>query len=289
MPSDEDFRRLSQQVGELASSLAAAKRRIAELEDFATDHVGLDWGATNVDFNSPHPNISANTIETGGGVMLQTAGGIQFRANEDPGEGPPSKRFVAFVPELMADATQADSAGYIYGFADASESQVRMSADYQDNTAFIEVAANSSAGAEAYIKLQCIGSSAADRSVSFYALTRIEYGLVLSQALSPTQITANQNDYNPTYGGLTHEWATVLRLTSDASRDITGLAYKHGAETLFVVNVGSNNIVLKDESASSTAANRFALNGDITLAPDNSAILWYDSTSTRWRCMARYT
>lgn len=289
MPSDEDFRRLSQQVGELASSVAAAKRRIAELEDFATDHIGLDWGATNVDINSPHPNISANTIETGGGVMLQTAGGIQFRANEDPGEGPPSKRFVAFVPELMADATEADSAGYIYGFADASESLVRMAADLQGQSAYFSVAAGGSASGEAYVELSNWGSAPLDRKIAFYALAFLAQGLVLYKQLSPSQITANKDDYDPTDGGETHEFGTVLRLNSDASRDITGLAYKHGGETLFVVNVGSNNIVLKDESASSTASNRFALNGDITLAPDNSVILWYDAESSRWRCMARYT
>ena len=75
MPSDEDLRRLSQQVGELASSLAAAKRRIAELEDFATDHIGLDWGATNVDFNSPHPNMSVSHRVHGDGSELTISTG----------------------------------------------------------------------------------------------------------------------------------------------------------------------------------------------------------------------
>lgn len=289
MPSDEDFRRLSQQVGELASSVAAAKRRIAELEDFATDHIGLDWGATNVDINSPHPNISANTIETGGGVMLQTAGGIQFRANEDPGEGPPSKRFVAFVPELMADATEADSAGYIYGFADASGSQVLMSADNGGTSAFIRASITSDAAGESYVLIANTGPDDADHIFGTYALLWVERGLALSNHFSVSQITSSKDDYAPTYVGYEHSATTVLRLDSDASRDITGIAHKYDGQVLFLVNVGSNNIVLKDESASSTAANRFALNGDITLAPDNSAMLWYDGTSNRWRCMARYT
>lgn len=97
--------------------------------------------------------------------------------------------------------------------------------------------------------------------------------------LSPSQITANQNDYNPSGAGA----ADVLRLTSDAARDITGFGFPAGGKTILVLNVGSNNIVLKDESASSTAANRFALNADVTLAADQASMLWYDTTSSRWR------
>lgn len=100
-----------------------------------------------------------------------------------------------------------------------------------------------------------------------------------SVVVSPSQITSNQNNYNPTGAGS----ADVLRLTSDASRDITGLAFPAGAKTILIHNVGSNDIVLKDESASSTAANRFALSADVTLTGDQSVMLWYDATSSRWR------
>jgi hypothetical protein len=97
--------------------------------------------------------------------------------------------------------------------------------------------------------------------------------------ISPAQITANQNDYNPT--GLST--ATVLRLNTDASHNITGLAGGADGRMIYVHNVGAQNIVLVDESASSTAANRFALSGDATIQADQSVLLQYDSTSTRWR------
>jgi len=97
--------------------------------------------------------------------------------------------------------------------------------------------------------------------------------------LTPAQITSNQNDYNPTGASSSN----VLRLSTDASRDITGFAFSSAYKTLLVHNVGSFDIVLKDESASSTAANRFALSGDATLSPDQSVLLWYDTTSSRWR------
>ncbi len=103
--------------------------------------------------------------------------------------------------------------------------------------------------------------------------------------LSPTQLTGNVNNYAPT-GHLT---ALVMRLSSDASRDITGIANGTVASrVLYLVNVGAQNIVLKDESASSTEANRFALKGDITIAPDGGVHLIYDNTTDRWRCVGTY-
>jgi hypothetical protein len=66
---------------------------------------------------------------------------------------------------------------------------------------------------------------------------------------------------------------------------MTGLAGGVDGRVIIIENVGSNNLVLKDESASSTAANRFALSSDITIIPDSSAVLKYDATSSRWRIL----
>lgn len=107
----------------------------------------------------------------------------------------------------------------------------------------------------------------------------LPFGNQFWNVVSPTQITANQNDYNPSGASS----ANALRLSTDASRDITGFAFPAAYKTVLVHNVGSFNIVLKDESASSTAANRFALNGDATISADQSVLLWYDATSSRWR------
>jgi hypothetical protein len=112
--------------------------------------------------------------------------------------------------------------------------------------------------------------------------TQVGPTFILSADITPAQITADQNDYNPT--GLST--ASTLRLSSDASRNITGLAGGADGRVLLLHNVGANAIVLKDESASSTAANRFALSADITLAADQVAVVQYDSTSSRWRAIA---
>jgi len=106
----------------------------------------------------------------------------------------------------------------------------------------------------------------------------------LSGVLSPAQLTANQNNYNP--AGLASE--SVMRLTSNASRTITGIVGGTPGRLLTVMNVGSNPIVLKnDDGASSTAANRFALTGDLTLAAKETATLMYDTTASRWRQIAK--
>lgn len=103
----------------------------------------------------------------------------------------------------------------------------------------------------------------------------------LSGDTSPSQIAADQNDYNPS--GLAD--TAVLRLTSDAMRTLTGIAGGSDGRILIIHNVGDYPITLKRESASSTAANRFAAAQDITIFPNEGTLLQYDSTSSRWRTL----
>lgn len=108
-------------------------------------------------------------------------------------------------------------------------------------------------------------------------------GTTASKPNTPAQITADQNNYNQ-WGAA---YGRFLRLSSDASRSLTGL-YATGVadgQLHVIINVGAQNIVLVNESASSTAANRFhnTSGADITLAADQQALLIYDSTTARWR------
>lgn len=102
----------------------------------------------------------------------------------------------------------------------------------------------------------------------------------------PAQITADQNNYNP--GGT----SKYLHLNTDASRTLTGMTFTaaqvDGQEHV-IVNVGSNNLVLANESASSTAANRFknSTGADITLSASQAADLHYDGTQSRWLVFKR--
>jgi predicted outer membrane repeat protein len=99
--------------------------------------------------------------------------------------------------------------------------------------------------------------------------------------ISPAQLTADQNDYNPT--GLAT--ASTIRLTGDNSfRTITGLAGGSDGRVIMLHNIGTSAILLANQNAGSAAANRFELGGgDIPLFPGDMLHIQYDSTSSRWR------
>lgn len=108
-------------------------------------------------------------------------------------------------------------------------------------------------------------------------------GVRFTGAITPSQIGADQNNYNP--AGLSN--ANVLRVSSDAARTVTGLAAQPSGELVLLMNVGSFNVTLANESSSSTAENRFAIGANALLAPGHGTLLWYDVTSSRWRIVAR--
>lgn len=107
------------------------------------------------------------------------------------------------------------------------------------------------------------------------SLSKSKYGIV-----TPATLTANVNNYN--FTGLSV--ANLVRLSSDASRNITGLSTQGTRldRMLAMTNVGAQDIVLKHASGSSDAVNRFNLGADVTLAPGDSIILFYDITQSRW-------
>lgn len=113
-------------------------------------------------------------------------------------------------------------------------------------------------------------------------VTLVDQNFAMSGIISPAQITSNQNDYSPANLAV----STIARLSTDASRNITGLLAPTVNNTLYILNIGSNNIVLTNANASSTAANRFDFGGDRTLAAGDGLMLWYDLTAARWKAMS---
>lgn len=111
--------------------------------------------------------------------------------------------------------------------------------------------------------------------------TDIQQSLILTGDISPTQLTANTNDWAPT-GFST---AAAVRLSTDASRNITGLAGGADGRIIILHNVGSFEAVLKNQDVNSTAGNRFLFGGDVTLLADYSITLRYDATTSRWRAI----
>jgi hypothetical protein len=98
---------------------------------------------------------------------------------------------------------------------------------------------------------------------------------------SPAQLTGDQNNYDIGSG-------TFFRLSSDASRNITGLANGVDGRVIFIVNVGSNNIVIQHNNAGSSDGNKIlsGTGADITLAGNDSIQLIYDGISSRWRVLS---
>lgn len=108
----------------------------------------------------------------------------------------------------------------------------------------------------------------------------------LSGDLTPAQITADQNDYNPANLAT----ASVLRLVSDAARTITGLAGGADGRILTIQNVGAFPLTFFAEDAASAAANRFILpGGNFTLPDAANMSLMYDATASRWRMISYAT
>lgn len=99
-------------------------------------------------------------------------------------------------------------------------------------------------------------------------------------SVSPTNLTANVNNYAPTAGRF-QRWST-----DGGNYTVTGLSLSQvdGME-ITIINLGSGTITISDEDASSTAANRFLCvsGASITLDPNERTDLIYDGTTQRWR------
>lgn len=101
--------------------------------------------------------------------------------------------------------------------------------------------------------------------------------------ITPSQITATQNDYNPT----NWDTATLVRLSGDSSfQKITGFDAETDGEEKTLINVGSYSLYIAPEHTGSTAANRVSHYEEILLVPGGSCRIYYDSTSSRWRVSA---
>ncbi len=102
--------------------------------------------------------------------------------------------------------------------------------------------------------------------------------------ITPTAISANTNDWNPT----SLATATFIRLTvtGASSWNLTGITAQASGTVIDIANVGgANSVVLVQQSGSSTAANRFITTsaGNVTVAPGQNVRIIYDGTTLRWR------
>jgi hypothetical protein len=110
---------------------------------------------------------------------------------------------------------------------------------------------------------------------------------IVTRPITLPQITANKDDWNLADGNgvsALSENNQIVRLQSDAARNITGILAFGDGYSVILQNFGAFNIVLKHD-VTSTAANRFYCPGsvDYTLTPNSMVTIIYDGTSSRWR------
>ena len=101
--------------------------------------------------------------------------------------------------------------------------------------------------------------------------------------LSPSSLGAGpHHDYAP--AGWDSSIGSLRLSTTGTAKTITGITGGWGGRLLLAMNIGAVAIILQDDNTvDSTAANRFDLNGDTQLSGDESILLWYDGTTSRWR------
>lgn len=134
-----------------------------------------------------------------------------------------------------------------------------------------------------------IRSTNADAAVNFGAGSKNVFisapAITQSFGLVTASPSANQNDYAPT--GLAY--ANNLSLTPSASVKLTGLTGGYYGRRMVIHNDSTDYLVwLENESASSSAANRFVLPRGFPafLMPGDHIMLHYDAIAQRWEVEA---
>jgi hypothetical protein len=97
-------------------------------------------------------------------------------------------------------------------------------------------------------------------------------------------VATDQNDFSPTgWNNADPNKATTLDITGSRSVKITGLAGGVNGRVVILRNASPNRLILlEDQSASSTAINRFDLKFSAFLLPNSIIQLMYDGISSRW-------
>jgi hypothetical protein len=99
---------------------------------------------------------------------------------------------------------------------------------------------------------------------------------------TPTQLSANQNDYAFAGGNSAY---VFQRLSASAAVNVTGITAGSDGQRYVLANVGTNNITITNQDTNSQAANRVITGSgaSVILAPDQLMDLVYDGTTSRWR------
>ncbi len=112
---------------------------------------------------------------------------------------------------------------------------------------------------------------------SMLTFSEFQQEIFLTGLISPA-IGADQNNWTP--AGLAN--ANTVYMGPTLAVNITGLLASTEGREVTLFNTTAFNVTFKEQSVSSTAANRFAFGGDLILLPNTSCTLRYNGTMSRW-------
>lgn len=151
-------------------------------------------------------------------------------------------------------------------------------------------------GSTSLLTLSSAGAIAASRDPSVDTVTTtgnttvggslaVAGATTYSGVISPAAIGSTTNNWAPT-GFAT---CSVIRISTSASFDLTGLAGGAAGRTVSLVNLSvTDTVTLQHADAGSSAANQFILPNtfDYALGPRETITLWYDDTTSVWRALS---
>lgn len=120
-------------------------------------------------------------------------------------------------------------------------------------------------------------------------ISQISNALAISPAASSILEQVTLPDISAAANDLLLPTGTSFRATATGgAQDVTGFSNVKAGRQVEIMNVGVNNIVLRNQNAGSAAENRIITGtaASVTIQPDRSARLTYDGTTTRWRLIA---
>lgn len=122
----------------------------------------------------------------------------------------------------------------------------------------------------------------ANGNVTFTGGVTFENGISYGDAANFT-ISANTNNLAITLNQV------LIRLNSTGNYNLTGVVSPDPESTLtiYIVNIGANNVTLKNNDINSLAENRFNMGTDILLQPGEALIFVYDTIANKWQAFAK--
>lgn len=105
-------------------------------------------------------------------------------------------------------------------------------------------------------------------------------GAIIYTNAADVTLVSNTNDLNiPNIAS-----NVLIRITTQGNYSLTGIINPDLlGRQIFIFNVGTNNLTLKNNDAGSSANNRFLLGSDRTVQANEGIAMVYDVVSLRWR------